>query len=213
MILCSIDVDIDDGGDEVIMRKINIAIHSIIDAEDVQENMVTSVDKNVSHMKSTFLLVIQTKFQKELMLKYGNRVCMMDAIYRTTKYGFPCFFLTVKTSLGLGRVVATIIPQHETEDMVTEGLQILKQWNPNWKPLYFMMDKSSVELNAVGNVFSSCYRLLCDFHRAQAWQRWVNKSANGVASCDKDMIFTYLKKLAYAITGKFNSPVCLLCYL
>ena len=55
----------------------------------------------------------------------------MDAIYRTTKYGFPWFFLTVKTSLGIGRVVATIIPQNENEDMLTEGLQILKQWNPD----------------------------------------------------------------------------------
>ena len=51
---------------------------------------------------------------------------MMDAIYRTTKYGFPCFFLTVKTSLGIGRVVGNII----ADIMLTEGLQILKQWNP-----------------------------------------------------------------------------------
>ena len=55
---------------------------------------------------------------------------MMDAIYRTTKYGFPCFFLTVKTSQEQV-VVATIIPQNENEDMLTEGLQILKQWNPD----------------------------------------------------------------------------------
>ena len=52
-----------------------------------------------------------------------------------------------------------------------------------------MMDKSStVELNAVGKVFPSCFRLLCDFHRAQAWQRWVSKSANGVTLQDKDMV-------------------------
>ena len=68
----------------------------------------------------------------------------------------------------------------------------------------FYDGKSTVELNAVGNVFPSCFRLLCDFHRAQAWQRWVSKSANGVTSRDKDnMVLTYLKKLAYAITGKF----------
>ena len=61
--------------------------------------------------------------------------------------------------------------------------------------------KSSVELIAVGNVLPSCVRLLCDFHRAQAWRHWVSKSANGVVHDDKELVFSYLKKLAYAITG------------
>jgi len=59
----------------------------------------------------------------------------------------------MKTSLGLGRVTATIIPYNENEDLLSEGIQILKQWNPDWKPNCFMMDKSSVELNAVESVF------------------------------------------------------------
>ncbi len=82
------------------------------------------------------------------MKKYGNSITLMDAIYRTTKYGFPCFFLTVytRTSIGTGMVIATIIPQHENEDMITEGLSILKQWNPEWSPKYSMTDKSDAEL-------------------------------------------------------------------
>ena len=55
----------------------------------------------------------------------------------------------MKTSLGLGRVTATIIPHNENEDLLSEGIRILKQWNPDWKPNFFMMDKSSVQLNAV----------------------------------------------------------------
>jgi hypothetical protein len=129
---------------------------------------------------SSFLLVLQTKFQQELLQKYGNTITMMDGIYRVTKYGFPCFFVTVKTSLGIGRVVATIILQEETEELLTEGLTILKKWNPKWVPHFYMTDKSSVELGAVGAVFPQCFRLLCDFHRAQAWERWINKGTNGV---------------------------------
>ena len=49
---------------------------------------------------------------------------------RTTKYGFPCIFLTVKTSIGTGMVVANIISQYENEDLLVEGLTILKEWNP-----------------------------------------------------------------------------------
>ena len=98
---------------------------------------------------SPFLLVMQTAQQRDLLVKYGNTVTLMDAIYKTCKYNFPCFFLTVKTSVGIGQVVATIIPEFETEEMLLQGLQIVKTWNPTWNPSFFMTDKSAVELNAM----------------------------------------------------------------
>ena len=60
------------------------------------------------------------------MNTYGNNITLMDGIYRTTKYGFPCIFLTVRTSIGTGMVVARTIPQFENEDMIAEGLTILE---------------------------------------------------------------------------------------
>lgn len=169
------------------------------------------MDKNsvvtASHSDATFLLVLQTKTQQELLNKYGNNITLMDAIYRTTKYGFPCIFLTVKTSIGSGRVVATIIPQHESEDLLIEGLNILKQWNPLWCPKFTMTDKSAVELGAIGQVFPSTIRLLCDFHRNQAWERWVSKNSNDVLPLDRDVVLAHLKKLAYALTGMHSYAV------
>ena len=155
--------------------------------------------------------MLQTKHQQDLLVKYGNVVTLMDSVYRTTKYGFPCFFLTVKTSLGMGRVVATVIPQYENEELLVEGLEILKQWNPTWSPSFTMTDKSSVELGAIGTVHPSCICLLCDFHRAQAWERWVNKSANGVLPEHRDLVLSHLKDLAYAITGKQTGMVYIYC--
>jgi len=70
----------------------------------------------------------------------------MDAMYKTLRYGFPFFFMVVKTALEIGRVVATIIPQYETEEFIQEGLQKLKEWNPGWSPQFFMADKSAQEL-------------------------------------------------------------------
>ena len=144
---------------------------------------------------------MQTQQQHELLEKYGNVVTLMDSVYHTTKYGFPCFFVTIKTSLGMGRVVATIIPQYENEELLTEGLQVLKKWNPKWSPRFSMTDKSSVELQAIGNVHPSCIRLLCDIHRAQAWERWVKKLANSVLPQHRDTVLSCLKDLAYAMTG------------
>ena len=158
--------------------------------------------------KESFLVVLQTKKQKEWLLHYGNDVTCMDAIHKTVKYGFPCFFLVVRTSIGIDRVVGTIVPQYETEELITEGLSIIKTWNPDWKPHFFMTDKSSSELGAVASVHPECSQLLCDFHRAQAVERWVNKGTNGVLPSNKPLVTDAFRRLAYAPTGKINEHIC-----
>ena len=40
-----------------------------------------------------FLLVYQTKCQQDLMRRYGNEICLLDATYKTTRYSLPMFFL------------------------------------------------------------------------------------------------------------------------
>lgn len=93
----------------------------------------------------SFLLVLQTTQQSKWLQQYGNMITCMDATYKTLRYGFPCFFV-VKTSLGIGRVVGTIIPQYETEKLIRDGLMKLAEWNPAWCSQFFMTDKSTQEL-------------------------------------------------------------------
>ena len=100
-----------------------------LNSTTIKDSIVTGGNSDL-----TFLLVFQTKAQKELMSKYGNNITLMDGIYSTTKYGFPCIYVTLKTSIGTGMVVATIIPQYENEDLLVEGLTILKEWDPLWLP-------------------------------------------------------------------------------
>ena len=47
-----------------------------------------------------------------------------------------------------------------------------------------------------------CFQLLCDFHCAQAVERWVNKGTNGVHPTDKALVTDAFRRLAYAATGK-----------
>jgi hypothetical protein len=51
-----------------------------------------------------------------------------------------------------------------------------KAWNPDWAPGYFNIDKCHAEINAITDEFPSARILLCDFHRQQLLQRWVNSS-------------------------------------
>lgn len=45
-----------------------------------------------------------------------------------------------------------------------------------------MLDKCDAEINAVGQCFPNTKVLLCDFHRLQAWWRWLkNRMTTGWA--------------------------------
>ena len=118
------------------LAEIDQAVNALKTMED--SDSILNFNKDES-----FLLVYQTKLQSDWLQRFGNTITCMDAVYKTLRYGFPCFFLVVKTSVGVGRVVATIIPQFETEELIAEGLRVIKSWNPLW---YFMTDKSAQEL-------------------------------------------------------------------
>ena len=88
------------------LNQIHHAVKHLNEAES-EEFIGTDADQS-------FLLVLQTKQQSKWLQQYGNTITCMDATYKTLPYGFPCFFLLVKTALGIGRVVGTIIPQHSS---------------------------------------------------------------------------------------------------
>ena len=63
-------------------------------------------------------------------------------------------------------------------------------------------------LNLV-HVFLSidCQTYICDFHREQAWERWLAKTSNGLVS-SKQAILAKLRSIAKARTEvKFNEKV------
>ena len=61
-----------------------------------------------------------------------------------------------------------------------------------------MIDKSNDEINAIQAAFPGTRPLICDFHRLQAWDRWLKNSANGVPSSRKKSIMAALRAVAVA---------------
>ena len=181
------------------------------DLKEKIQSVVTSLESDLLFEESSgdvksqsFLLVMQTIQQQKWLSTYGNTVTCMDAIYKTNKYAFPCFFLVVKTSICIGRVVGTIIPQFETTEMICKGIKTIQGWNPSWHPKFFMTDKSSAELEAIGIAFPTCTCFICDFHRSQAFDRWVNKGCHEVPHHLKKSVMDNFKMLAYASTSKLQ---------
>ena len=114
------------------------------------------------------MFVHQEEWQQRLLLRYGSDLVLMDVTYKTTKYAIPLFFICVHTNVGY-KVVAEFLCQNEDKECIAEALNIIKSWNPTWRPKYFMVDYSTVEINAVESVFEDVAVYICDFHREQAW--------------------------------------------
>ena len=144
-------------------------------------------------------------WQGELLQKYGNTITLMDATYKTTRYDLALFFICVRTNVGY-QVVGEFITQSETAEQIAEALTVLKSWNPSWNPPYFMVDYSDAELGAIEQVFPHCKVFLCDFHREQAWERWVK--VNSYYGLHSGNIYPARSSPAYTVW--FASP-CTYC--
>ena len=98
--------------------------------------------------KQKLLFVHMFSWQRRLLERYGNEMCLLDATYKTCRYSLPLFLLCVKTSVDY-QVVATFIIMNETAEDIAEALTMIKEKCPGWKPKFFMVDKSDAEIAAI----------------------------------------------------------------
>ena len=149
----------------------------------------------------SLLWVHQEKWQSELLIRYGNNLSLIDATYKTTKYDLPLFFLCVRTNSKY-MIVAEFIVQSESADSILESLNIIRQWNPAWNPNFFMCDYSDAEIAAIEQAFPGIVVYLCDFHREQAWTRWVHDRKHGLSASDGEALLSMLRACAWASPGE-----------
>ena len=48
---------------------------------------------------------------------------------------------------------------------------------------------------------------LCDFHREQAWERWVSKAANGVSDCKEEVLCRIRRDAHASSSTKYEDAV------
>eukprot|EP00057_Strongylocentrotus_purpuratus_P015225 XP_011669699.1 PREDICTED: uncharacterized protein LOC105440834 [Strongylocentrotus purpuratus] len=149
-----------------------------------------------------FFFCHQTKFQRHLLSRYGNEMTFLDATYKTSHYALPLFFVAVKTNVGYS-VVAQFVVQSETREVIVKGLKMISEWMAEdqlkWEPSAFMTDFSEREIYAIEEVFPAAKVFLCDFHREQAWVRWIRKKDNGVGSAEENVL-SLLRNCAHVLS-------------
>ena len=55
--------------------------------------------------------------------------------------------------------MASFVLQDESTDSIKEALQVIKDWNPDWQPSFFMTDFCEEEIQAVEETFSGITKL------------------------------------------------------
>ena len=69
---------------------------------------------------------------RDLLVKFGNTITLIDATYKTTKYEIALFFLCYV-------VVSEFVASSESAEEIAEALFILKDWNSDWNPTYYLL--------------------------------------------------------------------------
>ena len=108
-------------------------------------------------------------------------------------------------------VVAQFIVQSESMECISETLNVLKELKSNWNPPFFLCDFSDAEFSALKQAFPSTTVYGCDFHRdfhrKQAWTRWVQDRENALERSDADCLLELLRACAWAPPGSGDSAV------
>eukprot|EP00794_Sanderia_malayensis_P003968 gene3968-4519_t len=161
-----------------------------LEIETTSEENEDDEEMDVKSLKSNgggFLFMYHSEEQRRLLSRYGNEIAFLDATCRTTCYTLPLFFLVVKTNVDY-QIAGAFVTENEDTDSIKEAMAIIKKWNPEFEPKYFMTDYSNEEINAIEDSFRDCTVFICDFHREQAWERWLSKSANGCRDVKNDVL-------------------------
>ncbi|WAR27616.1 hypothetical protein MAR_013320 [Mya arenaria] len=157
---------------------LSLSQFSMEDQENLKQNIVKwrneEPDDNFFFVPSPkddegedFLFVCQTAWQRRLLSIYGNEICLMDATYGICKSEIALYFICVSTNIGYITVGCFILPS-ETIKNITRGLDVLKQWNPDWTPTFFMTDYDEKEIAAIEITFPDAVESLKE---SQHWQK------------------------------------------
>jgi len=153
-------------------------------------------------VRANLRLAICPRFGREQLARSGRRLIFMDAVYGTTKYGYPMLTLVVRDEFGHACPVAMCIASAETADIWVEFLTaVLQSAGLDPTQCAFMIDKSKTEMAAIKKIGAKF--LLCHFHMLQEAERFLKSAASGISGRNnKAQRVAVLLRLAQLQKGK-----------
>lgn len=138
-------------------------------------------DSAASECEDTLLFYFQTKFMRNMLRNYRGSV---GCVHKAGEHALPPSLLAVKMPSGYTQAGMFIV-QFDTAHCITEALDVFKQWCNNWSPQHWMEDYSKTKIDAFQQVLPESKISICDFHKKQAWQRWLGRQENSMSDLDE----------------------------
>ena len=91
---------------------------------------------------------------------------------KNNKICLSIIMLVVKTNVDY-IPIAEFVTEDEVSETILKVLEVVKNWNPDWNPSYFMSDYSETQISALETTFPLSRVFLCSFHREQALDKWT----------------------------------------
>ncbi|XP_035234107.1 uncharacterized protein LOC118205936 isoform X2 [Stegodyphus dumicola] len=130
---------------------------------------------NLPNHKVSFALGLQTREQKEMMIKGCTEILCIDSTHKTNQYDFYLLNLIVPDEFGCGYPVAHFITNFLDADTLYCLFNSLKCRVPNLYVNCVMTDDDKVTYPAFSKVFGQDVKhLLCSWHVRQSWFRQLN---------------------------------------
>ena len=131
--------------------------------------------------KDDFFLVIQTPFQREMLLKFAQKGICCDSTHGTNGYDFLLTTIHVIDEFGEGVPAAWCISSHEDYTTMVIFMNEIKKRCGNIHSQYFMSDMANQFYNAwIAVMESRPQKLLCTWHVDKDWKEELRKKVGDV---------------------------------
>lgn len=125
-------------------------------------------------------LIIATKFQLEMIQKFGHAKMCIDSTHETTEYDFLLTTLVVVDEFGNGFPCCFCFTKKKDTNTWNTFFTKVKESTGNITTNVFMSDDDPAFYNAWRNVMGDTeHKLLCSWHVDHSWRKQIQTKING----------------------------------
>ena len=146
-------------------------------------------------LSQDFLLVIQTKFQRDMLSAHAESGICMDATYKINDYDFNLISLLVLDNFQEGIPVLWALSNREDKSVLLHILEALNERCGTLKTNWFMSDMAQQYSSAWDEVFGGqkTKYLWCAWHVDRAWKNGLRRYVPNKAQ--QRILYNHLKVL------------------
>ncbi|XP_033119759.1 uncharacterized protein LOC117119058 [Anneissia japonica] len=185
---------------EAMLSDLEAKIQQVYETNNEELAKIKRVGENV-------VVAICTPLMKRVHrnIKQSGELAFIDSLGGVDRHGCRIFVILTHSCAG-GLPLGLLITTSETEEVITEGLNLLKQvlptddfsGNPEKGPSVFMTDDCDAERKAIANVYPQSVAVLCTFYILQAMWRYLWDSKHKIKKGNRPRLLGMVKAILYA---------------